>query len=459
MKRFSAKLLATAALASLLGGTPAWSDTLTQALIKAYQSSPTLELNRAALRTLDENVVQAAAGRKANVRATASANATAGDGDDFDEISEVYQAAINADLLLIDGGATNAAIASANSAVDAARSALDAAEQDVLLQAITAFVDVRRDERFVSLARNNVKVIDQQVTAARDRFDVGEVTRTDVSQAEARLASARSNLATNRGGLERSKQTYILAVGEAPGKLSSPPRLPKLPASLRAAEEIAVRSHPTIREAHANLEGAEFDLERARAGRRPTLSLEGGLALTDTSRNTNNDDLTASIGLNGGVPLYQGGTLSSIERASMTVVERRRAELQNSARIVRQNVAIAWANLGVARSSIAASREEIRAARLAFEGVQEEAKLGARTTLDTLDAEQDVLNAESGLASAQRDEYIAAYTLISAMGLLNTEYLGLGIDRYDPDVNYRKVNQKARISPQSEAINRLQDRW
>ncbi len=458
MTRYSVRLLATAAISAVISMTPAHSETLTQALIKAYQSSPTLELNRAALRSLDENVAQAAAGKRPQVNASLSAGASAGDGDDFDEITETYRAAVNAELLLYDGGATNAAIASAVATVDSARASLDSAEQDVLLQAIAAYVDVRRDERFVGLARNNIKVIDQQVTAARDRFEVGEVTRTDVSQAEARLASARSNLATNRGALERSRQAYHVAVGEPPEKLAPPPKLPKLPKTIAAAEEIAARSHPDIRAAHANLEASEYDLERARAARRPVVSLGGSVTYTDTTALTN-DDLAANVNLTGTMPLYRGGELGSLERSAHAVVERRRAELQNTARIVRQEVAIAWANLGVARSSIQANREQIRAARLAFEGVQEEAKLGARTTLDTLDAEQDVLNAESSLVASQRDEYVAAYTLISALGLLNTEYLGLGIERYDPKVYYQSVNNRPQVSRQSEVINRLKDRW
>jgi outer membrane protein len=458
MKRFTARLLATSVLVSAFGFSTAYADTLSQALTKAYQSSPTLDLNRAALRSLDEAVVQAAAGRRPTVTATADIGLSASDNSTRD-VTDTYRAALNADLLLYDGGATDAAVAAARANVKASRATLASVEQTVLLNAIAAFVDVRRDERFVSLAQNNIKVISQQVAAARDRFEVGEVTRTDVSQAEARLASARSNLANNGGALERSKQSYIVAVGSAPGRLSAPPRLPKMPASLADAESIAVRQHPDILAAQANLESAEFDLARAKAGGSPTLSLGGSLAYSKNTQIFGEDNTTASVGLSGAMPLYQGGRIDSLERQARAILDRRRAELQNSARVVRQNVAIAWANLRVARASIQASQQEIRAARLAFEGVQEEAKLGARTTLDTLDAEQDVLNAESNLASARRDEYVAAYNLVAAMGLLNTEYLGLGIERYDPNVYYDSVNKSPSTSRRSSLVEQIRGRW
>ena len=458
IKRFSAKLFATTAVCTFMVWTPAISQTLSQALIQAYQSSPTLELNRAALRSVDESVLQAGAAKKPTVSANASIGATASE-DAARDVTDTYRASLDASLLLFDGGATNAAIEAAKANVEASRATLMSVEQAVLLNAIAAFVDVRRDERFVSLARNNVKVISQQVAAARDRFDVGEVTRTDVSQAEARLAAARSNLASNTGALARSREAYVVAVGSEPGRLKAPPRLPKLPKSLADAEAIAVRDHPDIRIAQANVRSAEFDLKRSEAGRSPVVSLDGGVSYTKNTPIYGDDSTAANVTLRGTMPLYRGGSIDSLERQARAILDRRLAELQNAARTVRQNVAVAWANLGVARSSIAASQQEIRAARLAFEGVQEEAKLGARTTLDTLDAEQDVLNAESNLVSAQRDEYVAAYNLIASMGLLNTEYLGLGIERYDPNVYYQSVNKGPQVSRRSAIVNRLQGRW
>lgn len=451
---WKAGLFAAAALGTVSLAGVGSAQTLSQTLINALNSSPTLEINRAALRSLTEGVVQARSGKRPQVSATATAGLTKTEG--VDDISESYRAALNASLLLYDGGRTDAAVNSARAQVKAAEAQFDNVVQSVLLTAITAFVDVRRDVRFVSLAQNNVRVIGQQVTAAQDRFDVGEVTRTDVSQAQARLASARSNLSTNRGGLERSRQAYLAAVGSPVNKLSAPPRLPELPKSLEQALMIAVREHPNLKAAQANIEGAEYDLMRAQAGRRPTLSLNGSIDYTDNSQG---DGTSANLSLTGNLPLYQGGEIDSLMRQAQSLVDRRKAELQNTARTVKQDVALAWSNLNVARSSIVASRQEIRAAKLAFEGVREEAKLGARTTLDTLDAEQDVLNAESGLVSAQRDQYVAAYNLIFSMGLLSPEYLNLGIDldritrAYDAPIEGSVLTRRAKV------VEGIRNRW
>jgi len=271
----------------------------------------------------------------------------------------------------------------------------------ILLNAITAYVDVRRDMRFVNLADNNIRVISQQVEAARDRFDVGEVTRTDVSQADARLASARSNLATNRGAFQRSEQAYELAV---------------------------------------------------------SVSLGANVTYGVNTQIFGDDQVSGSVSLNGSMPLFDGGTNDSLVRQAYSVLDRRKAELQDAARTVQQNTAISWANLEVARASIRSSRQQIRAARVAFDGIQEEAKLGARTTLDVLDAEQEVLNAESGLTAAQRDEYVAAYNLVSSMGLLTTQYLKLGIEPYDPNAYYSSINKKP-LTPEGTALSRIGSRW
>ena len=434
-------------------------ETLTDALIWAYQSSPLLETNRASLRSVDESVVQAYAGKRPQVSLSGNATAAASSNSARD-VTDTYSAALNASLVLYDGGATEAAVASARANVDAARANLVAVEQNVLLQAIAAYVDVRRDARFLSLAENNVRVITQQVEAAQDRFDVGEVTRTDVSQATARLASARSNLATNQGGLERSNQAYRVAVGRSPGNLAPPPALPKLPATLKRAQAISMQEHPSLSAARASVVAAEFDVARAQAAKKPTISLNGSIGYSINSPIYGDDNTSASISLNGNQSLFDGGQTDSLIRQAFSVLDRRKSELQNTARTVQQEVALAWSNLEVSRASIRAARQQIRAAKIAFEGVTEEAKLGARTTLDVLDAEQEVLNAESGLAASQRDEYVAAYNLVASMGLLTVDYLGLGVQKYDPNVYYQSVTGKVpQVSRQGTALDRISNRW
>lgn len=450
-----------AVVAGFLGLAPAaTSETLTDALIWAYQSSPALETNRAALRAVDEGVVQAYAGKRPQVTVSGSATASHNSSNTARDITDTYSAALNASLVLYDGGATEAAVASARANVAAARANLEAVEQSVLLQAIAAYVDVRRDARFLALAENNVRVITQQVEAAEDRFEVGEVTRTDVSQATARLASARSNLAANRGGLERSNQAYLVAVGRSPGALAPPPALPKLPATLDRAQAISMREHPSVVAAQAAVKAAEHDVERAKAALAPTVSLSGSLSHNINTQIYGEGSTSASITLRGEKSLFDGGRNDSLVRQAFAVLDRRKAELMDAARGVKQETALAWSNLEVARASIRAARQQIRAAKIAFDGVTEEAKLGARTTLDVLDAEQEVLNAQSDLAASERDEYVAAYNLVSAMGLLSVDYLGLGVARYDPNVYYQSVaGQVPQASRQGTALDRISDRW
>lgn len=432
-------------------------DTLTEALISAYQTSPTLKLNQAALRAADEGVAQASAARRPQLNA--SINAAINDSTNAPrDYTDTYRAQLDASLLLFDGGLTEAAIQSAKANVLSVRSSLGQLEQRVLLDAITAYVDVRRDARFVSLAENNVLVIGQQVDAARDRFDVGEVTRTDVSQADARLASARSNLASNRGAFERSQQFFVVAVGKQPNHLAPPPALPKLPATLEQAQAIAMNEHPAIRSDQHAVRSAEFDVIRARAAKRPTVSLGANVTYGVNTPTFNDEQLSGQISLNGQMPILDGGRNNSLIRQAMAILDQRKAELQDGARTVERDTANAWSNLEVARASIRSSRQQIRAARVAFDGIQEEAKLGARTTLDVLDAEQEVLNAEFGLVSAQRDEYVAAYTLVAAMGLLTTEYLNLDVERYDPDLNFRAVNSKP-LTKEGAALQKIGSRW
>jgi outer membrane protein len=302
-----------------------------------------------------------------------------------------------------------------------------------------------------------VRVITSQLQAARDRFEVGEVTRTDVAQARARLAAAQSNLVANEGALARSREAYIAAIGSAPEDLAPPPALPALPATLADAEGVALRTHPSVVAAQELVRVAEADVDRARAASRPTLTATAQIASSGTAQDTQTD--TATVGLQASVPLYRGGALSSQIRQAQATLDQRNAELQDAGRQVRQNVASAWANLTVARSSIEASRQQITAARVAFEGVREEARLGARTTLEVLDGEQELLNAQSNLVSAERDEYVAVYSLLAAMGLLTVQHLGLEVEQYDPVENFNRVQSGPYSTSRGDALDRILGRY
>jgi outer membrane protein len=317
-------------------------------------------------------------------------------------------------------------------------------------------MDVRRDQQFVRLAENNVRVLGEQVRAAKDRFEVGEVTRTDVSQAEARLAAAVSNLERNKALLRISEQTYKAVVGNMPKNLQDPPTPPQIPATPLAAENLAVSRHPRILEAQFDVQAAEIAVERAKLNRQPTVT---GALSAGRGFNTSSEDAELTASITGSVPLYKGGRLNSDRRAALAALERGKAVVQLQALITRQAVNSAYANWQASRAAIESGREQVRAAQIAFDGVSEEARLGARTTLDVLDAEQDLLDARSALISALRDEQVAAYTVLSEMGLMTAGHLNLGVDAYDPDVNYTAVN--GRKSPQAErfkVLDKLQKR-
>ena len=285
--------------------------------------------------------------------------------------------------------------------------------------------------------KKNEEVLRRQLQATRDRFQVGEVTRTDVSQAEARLAEAVSNLERNKALLEISEQTYKSIVGNLPRNLETPPAPPQLPKSAQAAENLAVSRHPRILEAQFDVQVAEMAVQRANLNRSPrvtgTLSLGRGF-------NTVNEDTELAATISGSMPLYRGGQLNSERRAALALLERGKAIVQLQALITRQAVNAAYANWEAARAAIKSGQEQVRAAQIALDGVTEEARLGARTTLDVLDAEQDLLDARSDLISASRDEQVAAYTVLSEMGLMTASHLNLGVDAYDPDQNYSAVN-------------------
>lgn len=460
MKRNMRRIFGIASVV-IASGLPVAADTLSDAMRLAYETNPTLILNRAALRATDESVAMARAGRRPSLALQGSAstrNSPAFTGTPTDTLS----ASLNASLTLYDGGRSGYAIEAAETAVLAARAGLSNIEQSVMLSAAQAFLVVRRDRQIVALARNNVDVLKQQVQAAEDRFAVGAVTRTDVSQTKARLAAAQAVLAADRGSLAISSENYIAVVGTAPVDLQSPPRLPELPGSQAAAEEIALRTHPLMVAAHLTEKVAMYDLRRARGARLPTLSANASVAYKEDNFGggliVGQESSTFSLNLS--QPIYTGGALSAAIRQAGAVLERRMAETANTRVQVRQQTSAAWFQLQIARASISANRLQIEAAQYAFEGISEEANLGARTVLDTLNAKQEVMTAQNSLISALHNERVAAYTLLSAMGLLTPENLDLGIELYDPSENFNRV-QNAPISTfqAGKVLDNIADRW
>ncbi|MGR3486336.1 MAG: TolC family outer membrane protein [Paracoccaceae bacterium] len=439
---------AALALGLLAATAPARAETLHDALAHAYEHSGLLEQNRALLRAADEDVAQAVSALRAIVgwEATASARYP----DIFGGVDTSVNVGLSATLLLWDGGATEIGIDAQKELVLAARADLVSVEQQVLLRAVQAYMTVRREQAFLDLRRSNVRLIEQELRAARDRFEVGEITRTDVSLAEARLAAAQSQQAAAEGALAQASAEFRAAVGRAPGALApvDPARIDR---GREAAQHFAVRNHPDLASIQRNIAAAELNVrraERARTRPRVTGTVTGGF-------NQDFDD-SYSLSITGQQTLYQGGLRSSQIRQIMAQRDAARAGLHVTRHAIEQNVANAYATLTVSRASIDAFDQQVRAATTAFRGIREEATLGARTTLDVLDAEQELSDARTNLVSAQIDEVLASYQVLAAMGLLTVDHLNLAVRRYDPSAYYQLVEDAPSASSrQGAALNRI----
>jgi outer membrane protein len=447
----------------LMGPAPLAAETLTDALIKAYQTSPLLDANRASLRALDENVPQERSVRRPQVSATANGQANT-DIEEF-PFDNAVAAGLQASLLLFDNGQSKAAIESARYGVAAGRASLLNVEQEVLFAAVRAYMDVIQALEFVRIAENDLSVLGEQLEATRNRFEVGEVTRTDVSQTEARQAFSRGQLVDARGNLEVARQAYLAAVGVLPGNLAPPPSLPQLPGSVAETEQLAVQQNPSVVAARFNERAAVPDFDRARAA--SGLSIGGsvvgeyqGQRFADQfGVRSFEDGFDLEVNLGADIPLYTGGRNSSLIRQAQQVLEQRKFEVQDAGRVAIEQASNAWTQLMVARASIVANREQVVAAQIAFEGVSEEARLGARSTLDVLDADQERLQAEAEVVRSQRDEYVAVYAVLRATGLLTVSHLGLGIPTYDPDVYFSQVQRAPVGGYDTSVVDRIRARW
>lgn len=458
-KRLRPFLMSTAVLGALAMPGAGFAETLADTLVKAYQTSPLLQSSRAALRATDEQLPQASSAKKIQSQLSASANLATSNVDDYGDVPDYYTVQLEASLLVYDHGQTNAAIESARMSIAAARADLVGVEQQVLYAAVSAYMDVRQGEEFLSIARNDVQLLEEQLRAVNNRFDVGEVTRTDVSLTEAQLQASRAQLATAEGNLQTARQAFLAAVGTLPGRLDAPPPLPKLTRTVNEAVAVGLRGSPLIIAAQFAERGALADFDRALAAKGPSVSVNGSYGYLGYQRYQGPDRMAGSVGITGSVPLTTGGNLDSIVRQAQQIVDQRKSQLQNAGRDVTQNVNAAWIQLDRARATILANRRQVEASRIAYEGVVEEARLGARSTLDVLNSNQDRLDAEAELVRSNRDEYVAAYAVLQAMGLLTVNHLKLGIETYDPDIYFNEVRNGPRGGYDTSAMDRIRSRW
>ena len=407
----------------------AQAQSLSDALATTYRNSGLIEQNRAVLRAADEDVAQAVAVLRPVLNWAASA--TYSDPSVEDDLSGALS--LSAEMLLYDFGRSQIGIDVAKETVLATRAALLDAENSTLLNAVRAYVDVQTAAAFVGLRENNVRLLTQQLRATRDRFEVGEVTRTDISLAEARLAAARSGLAAEQGGLARAREQYRAIVGEYPGGLAARPSPPAVPGTREAALAVARDKNPALNRVQHQVKVSELLVQSASLARRPTLNATGRVAIDDDG------DDSLSLGLTLGGPIYQGGAIPSRLRQAQARRDEARALLYSTSLLIDQQIGNAYANLAVAVASVDASDRQVRAAELALRGVREEFQLGARTTLDVLDQEQELLDARTTRVAADADRYAAIYEILDAMGLLTAEYLGLNVPIYDPEAYYNAV--------------------
>lgn len=434
---------------------PLGAETLGDALVSAYRNSNLLDQNRALLRAADEGVAEAVSALRPVVdfvvRSTYVYNQQRPNILSSSRLSEGLSLSVglSAQLTLYDGGANKLGIAAAKEQVLATRQALIGVEHQVLFSAVQAYMRLRLSEDIVALRQGNVRVLVRELEAAQDRFDLGEITRTDVAIAEARLAASRAQLSAAEGDVLVNRETYELAVGKRPGRLVAPPRPPVTAQTVEEAKRIARSQHYGIRQRQHELAAAEINLQRAAARMGPRLAAEATVGKNDQGLSTNAVSLTLSQ------RLYQGGGLSAVYRATLARRDSARAALQQTVAEVEQSVGEAWARRSVSRTSIEATDRQIAAARIAYDGVREEAKLGARTTLDVLNAEQELLDAQAERLTAVTNEYLAAYGLLAAMGYLTVDHLKLGIATYDVTAYYNAVKHAPATSAQGKRLDRV----
>lgn len=411
---------------------PAVGETLEDALLAAYDTNPTLLAERAGLRATSEAVSQARAGWQP----TLTVNGSYGYQETNNRLplspsvtteTDPIQGSVVLDQSIFRGGRTYYGTKRAQALVRAGKANLISVEQQVLLSAVTAYVDVQRDIAVADISRNNVQVLRRQLQASQDRFRVGEITRTDVAQSEARLSRSQSNLIAAEAGLIASRSAFERAVGHRPGDLATRPDLPNLPASEDEALAIALARNPQLLAAREAETASRNGVKQARGVLLPEVSVQGVASHAEDTGITGQRVDSTSVKGNIRIPLYQGGAAISQIRQARQTNNQNRIQISEAERFVIESVANTFEALRSTRSIIKSSQEQVRANEIAFEGVQQEAQVGSRTTLDVLNAEQELLDSRVALVRAQRDEYVAAYRLLAAIGRLTAGDLGLGL--------------------------------
>lgn len=424
---------------------PAAAQTMDSALARAYSGNPTLNSQRAAVRATDENVPQALSGYRPRITASADIGASIIDSNLPGSPNSTSRlaprgAGVQVTQNIFDSGRTRNTVSQSESQVLGARATLRNTEQNVLLDAATSYMNVLRDTAILNLNRNNVEVLEEQLRQTRDRFQVGEVTRTDVAQAEARLSQAQSQAILAESNLKTSVARFRQNIGVEPRQLApGRPIENLLPKSLSVALTGALSNHPAIIAALHGVDAAELQVKVTESDLYPTFGVTGTVQQRYDSTLFGDNRLSASIVGALTIPIYEGGQVYARTRQAKETAGQRRIDVDTQRDTVRAAVVSAWGGLDAAKAQIVAAQAQVEAASTALAGVREEAKVGQRTTLDVLNAQQELVIARSTLVTAQRDRVVASYAVLSAIGRLSSQTLKLKAETYDARQHYDQV--------------------
>lgn len=429
---------------------PASAETIQGALAKAYKNNSSLNSARAGVRVTDEGVAIAKSGYRPTVAGSASIDYSASRGNGGTTRLTQGNFGVQINQTLFDGFQTKNNVAAAEARVSASVESLRNTEENTLFSAAQAYMNVIHDRQVAKLTEQNLKALTEQVRAARSRFEVGEGTRTDVAQADAARSNAVAQLSAARAQALASEAAYRQIVGEQPGTLKPASPLTKLiPNNLESAFAIAANEHPAILANQHLVDAAAFSVKSAEGTLLPSVTASAGVSYNDQYANgygasqlNTGAQTSASIGATLTVPIYQGGRASAQVRQSKEQLGQARIEVDVMQDQVRNAVAAAWTSYTAAREGVDANRALVAAARLALNGVIEERNVGQRTTLDVLNAQNDVVNAQINLAGSERDVVLASYAILQATGRLSTERLALNVVKYKPQEHYNAVKDK-----------------
>ena len=450
--------VATAASAVVLllaqiGPTPALADTIEAALVRAYQNNPQLNAQRAQVRSTDENVPQALSGYRPKVSVTASAGyqytdtlATSGGSSNQIVRTETHGAnpprsvGMTVTQTLFNGQQTANKTRAAESQVSGAREALRVLEQSVLLSAATIYMDYLRDAAIVEVQKSNVRVLEQTLKQTQDRFNVGEVTRTDVAQSEAQLAAGKTQELTAEANLVTTRANFRRIIGNEPSNEAPGSPVDRfLPGTLPGAVELSLIENPNVTAAMFGIDVNYLTVKINEGALLPTVTLQGSVQQAYEQTMITPRSFGASAIAQVSVPVYQGGAEYSLIRQSKENLSQQRLVLEQTRDQTRANTVTAWGQLVAGKAQVSSAQSQVTASEVALNGVREEAKAGQRTTLDVLNAQQALVNARVSLVTAQHDRVVASYAVLNSIGRLSPQVLNLATQTYDPSVHYQQV--------------------